>query len=304
MGITHFPHGISSFGVPVYGSGAEICGTVYFVDNNSGHDTNNDGSSWDRPLKTLAKAVTLNNIDIARGSDRWARRNRIYYCADTETYDLLEFPNKCDVIGCGSYDANTQAGITGHHVPANQGNYGTRFFNIWFKGKAVAAPIITLANTTSGAQAIGCTFSAAVSGTCSTIGIQATASPFLKLIGNRFEGPFSTAYIAFGAGEAGGTEIMRNRMTDGAASGIVVNASTTTSWGSFISDNIIKAATLTINDASNTFHVTDNRLISLATVTGYETPAESLVCNAALASNNYLTAANVNFAYPIADTTT
>jgi hypothetical protein len=192
-------------------------------------------------------------------------------------------------------------GITGNHAPVNSGNYGTRFYNIWFKAAAAAAPTITLASTSSGIQFHGCTFSGNAT---STIAIQATASPFLKVIGCRFEGAYATSDITFGAGEAGGTEIIDCRFTDSAASGIVVNASTTTSWGGFIAHNMIKAATVTINDASSLFHVIDNDLISLATVTGYDTPAEALVCNAALASRNYLTAANVNFAYPIADTTT
>jgi hypothetical protein len=292
---------IDNLGMGVEARGA-LGGTVYYVEGNAGNDAW-DGLSIDKPFKTLAKAIAVSNIDINRRA-RWAKRNTIYVFADTLTENLVAFPNKCDIVGCGSYDANTQAGLVGNHVPVNSGNYGTRFLNMWLKGAAAAGPLFTLANTTSGLQLLGNTLSAPVSGTTNTIGVKATASPFLKIIGNRFEGPFSTSYITFGAGEAGGTEILRNRMTDGAASGIVVNASTKTAWGSFIAGNMIKAAGVTINDPSNLFHVIDNDLISLATVTGYETPAEALVCNAALASRNYLTAANVNFAYPIADTTT
>lgn len=289
---------IDNLGMGVEARGA-IGGTVYYVEGNSGKDTN-DGLSIDKAFKTLAKAIAVSNIDINRRA-RWARRNTIYLFSDYTTESLTTFPNKCDVVGCGSYDANTQAGIYGHHAPTNTGNYGTRFLNVWLKSTGAAAPVITLASTTSGFQIGRSTIT--TNGT-TTIGIQATASPFLKVFGNRFEGAFATSNITFGAGEAGGTEIIGNRMTDSAASGIVVNASTTTSWGAFITSNIIKATTLTINDASSLFHVVDNDLISLATVTGYDTPAEALVCNAALASRNYLTAANVNFAYPIADTTT
>lgn len=292
---------IDNLGMGVEARGA-LGGTVYYVEGNAGNDKW-DGLSIDKPFKTLAKAIAVSNVDINRRG-RWAKRNTIYLFADTTTEDLVAFPNKCDVVGCGSYDANTQPGIVGHHAPVNTGNYGTRFFNTWFKTKAHASAMLTLASSTSGFQAIGCTLSGGVSGTKATIGIQATASPFLKVIGCRFEGNFSTSYITFGAGEAGGTVIKDCEMTDGAASGIVVNASTTTLWGGFIRDNIIKAATVTINDAASVFHVVNNDLISLATVTGYETPAEALVCNAALASRNYLTAANVNFAYPISDTTT
>ncbi|MFA5340606.1 MAG: hypothetical protein WC332_02400 [Clostridia bacterium] len=302
MSETNFPNGLTSRGIPLPSAGRDISGSTYFVDNNSGSDSN-DGSSWAKAFKTFAKATAISNIDIARGSDRWARRNTIYYCADTETATIVAFPNKCDVIGCGSYDANKQAGILGNHAPVNAGNYGTRFFNIWFKGPAVASPLVTLASTSSGIEFdSSCVFDA---NALTTTGITATASPFLKVHpGVRFQGAFATAYISIGAGEAGGTEIFGIRATDSAASGIVINASTTTSWGAFIAHNMIKAATVTINDASSLFHVIDNDLISLATVTGYETPAEALVCNAALASRNHLTAANVNFDYPIADTTT
>lgn len=301
MGFTNYPHGITSFGIPIYGNGQQdISGSTYFVDNNSGSDSN-DGSSFEKAFKTLAKAAAVSNVDIARGSDRWARRNTIYYCADTETADLVAFPDKCDVIGVGSYDANTMPGITGNHVPVNSGNYGTRFFNIKFMAPADATPIVTLASTTSGCQFINCWFTAKPT---TTIGIQATASPFLKVIGCRFDGAFVTSYITFGAGEAGGTEIIDCRFTDSAASGIVVNASTTYLWGAFIQRCVIKAATVCLNDASNLFHVTECDFISLASVTGYTSPAEALVNNAALCSRCYLSAANVNFAWPIADTTT
>lgn len=291
-------------------SGADITpganpsgGRDYYVDGNTTNGVK-DGLSWETACSTLAAAITKSNADIALSANRWwAKRNRIFVCADTTSEDLVIFPNKCDVIGVGSYDANTKAGITGHHVPANAGNYGTRFFNIWFKGKAAAAPIVTLASTSSGIQFIGCTFSAAVSGTCSTIGIQATASPFLKIIGCRFEGPFSASYITFGAGEAGGTEIIGNQMVDAAAAGIIVNASTTTLWRALISDNFIQATTLCLDENADLFYYTRNEFITAAAVTaGY---AEALDVNVKRGANNYLTADNVtNVLFPAVDTTT
>lgn len=301
MGVSYFPNGISTPFILGGGySGYDGSGTAYFVDNNFGLDSN-DGSSWERPFKTLAKAVTISNLDIARGSDRWARRNAIYYAADTETADLVAFPNKCDVIGVGSYDANTKPGITGNHVPVNSGNYGTRFINIWFKAPADAAPIVTLASTTSGCQFINCTFSATAT---TTIGIQATASPFLKVIGCRFEGAFVTSYMTFGTGEAGGTEILNNTMFDSAASGIVAGSGMTSSWASLIDGNTISAATLVINDDSNTtglFFVTNNRLISAADSTTLFVAGIDI--NLARAAGNYFTAKDVATIYPILDTT-
>ena len=300
MGYTNFPNGVTSFGIPLPSAGRDISGSTYFVDNNSGLDSN-DGSSWEKAFKTLAKAVTISNLDIARGSDRWARRNTIYYCADTETADLVAFPNKCDVIGCGSYDANDKPGITGNHVPVNSGNYGTRFINIWFKAPADASPIVTLASTTSGCQFIDCVFSATAT---TTIGIQATASPFLKVKGCRFEGAFVTSYITFGTGEAGGTEIAYNTMVDAAASGIVVGSGMTSSWGSTIHDNFISAAVMTINDDSNTtglFYVYRNDIVSAADATTLFVAGIDI--NLARSANNFFTAKDVATVYPILDTT-
>jgi hypothetical protein len=302
MRLTSFPKGIQVCGVPFYGgAGQDNSGTTYFVDNNCGSDSN-DGLSWEAPLKTFARAVVLNNIDIARGSDRWARRNTIYYAADTETATIVAFPNKCDVIGVGSYDANSKPGITGNHAPVNPGNYGTRFFNIWFKGPAVASPIITLANSSSGIQFHGCTFSAT---STTTTAITSTASPFLKIFNCRFEGAVATATISIGAGEAGGTEIVGNDILESAAVGILVNAATTTSWRSVIKDNLIQAATLTVDDNSDLFYIINNRLISAAAVTTIATCAEASDINAKRGSGNYLTADNVtNVLWPYTDTTT
>lgn len=297
MSITAYPNGISSFGSPIYGDGSSLdnSGTKYFVDNNSGND-GNLGDSWEYPLKTLARAVTLNNLDIARGSDRWARRNTIFYCADTEAADLVAFPNKCDVIGCGSYDANSKPGITGNHVPVNAGNYGTRFINIWFKAPADAAPIVTLASSSSGIQFINCTFSATAT---TTHAIQATASPFMKVRGCRFEGAVTTAVISILAGQAGGTEIVGNDILESAAVGILINASTTSSWLSFIKGNFIHAATFCVDDNSDLFALVRNDMVSLA-----DDYATGLDINSALAVGNEYTAPNVAGPYPILDTTT
>lgn len=287
---------IDNLGMGVEERGA-LGGTVYYVENNAGNDKW-DGLSVDTPFKTLAKAIAVSNVDINRRG-RWAKRNTIYYYADYETAALTVWPNKCDVVGCGSYDANTKPGIYGHHVPANTGNYGTRWINVWFKSTGAAGPIVTLANTTSGAQFIGCTLT--TNGT-TTIGIQATASPFLKVIGCRFEGAFATSNITFGAGEAGGTEIIGNTFVDSAAAGIVVNSSTTTSWGAVIKENTICAATLCIDDNADLFYITDNRLISLAASTTAYT--ENMDINIARAAGNYLTTPNIATIYPILDTTT
>lgn len=260
MGVSRFPNGIETpFIIGGGASGYDGSGTAYFVDNNFGSD-NNSGADWDHPLKTFARAVTLNNVDIARGSDRWARRNAIFYAADTETATIVAFPNKCDVIGVGSYDANTMPGITGNHAPVNSGNYGTRFFNIWFKAPAVASPTITIASTSSGIQFQGCVFDG-VAGTVTT-GITATASPFLKVLDCKFIGGFATADISIATGAMIDVEIRRNIMFGSAGVGILTNAGTTVAYGGIIKDNFISSAGICINDASGKFFIVNNRVIT------------------------------------------
>jgi hypothetical protein len=59
MGLTNFPNGITSFGVPVIGScGFMTQGTSYFVKPSTGSNSN-DGKSPDTAVKTLAKALEL-----------------------------------------------------------------------------------------------------------------------------------------------------------------------------------------------------------------------------------------------------
>lgn len=294
MGYTNFPHGITSMGIPILGSRQDISGSTYFVDNNSGSDSN-DGSSWEKAFKTFAKATVISNLDIARGSDRWARRNTIYYAADTETATIVAFPNKCDVIGVGSYDANDKPGITGNHAPVNSGNYGTRFFNILFRGAAVAGPIVTLASTSSGIQFIDCLFDAPVSGTTNTRAILATASPFLKVINCQFRGPYSADYITFGTGEAGGTMVIDNLMQDSADNGIMIGAGTTASWRGLIKGNLIQCADKFIDtQAASVFNVVDNTCIS-----GEALGSSSYVLDLTYAVGNRVTGNDVSATIPV-----
>ena len=263
-------------------------GVDYYVDNNVG--TGGDGLTWKTPMKNLSVAIAASNKSIGLASNRfWARRNRIFFCGDLETVDLTVFPSKCDVIGVGSYDANTQAGIAGNHAPVNASNYGTRFVNIWFKAPAVASPIVTLANTSSGTQFIGCMFDG-ILGTV-TSGILSTAHPFMKVIGCTFQGTFATSCISFGTGEAGGTVIDGNWMAGSASTGIVAAADTTTSFPSIIKENtiVVTDSSVCINDASNLFYCVNNRLINQGTVTAWAHHTAVATVNADFAAGNLCT---------------
>ena len=299
--LTNFPNGITSFGVPIFGGSQDISGSTYFVDNNSGSDSN-DGSSWEKAFKTFAKATTISNLDIARGSDRWARRNTIYYAADTETATLVAFPNKCDVIGVGSYDANKKPGITGIHAPVNAGNYGTRFCNILFKATATASPIITLASTSSGIEFHGCTFDGSA-GTV-TRAILATASPFLVVKNCDFFGTFATGYMAFGTGETAGTLIEGNNMHGSAGLGISTVTGTTSSYQTIIKGNFISVTStgLIIDDDANggagILYVLNNTCMNGATLTNAAGWTGGFDVNAARCVGNTLTGADITVNAP------
>jgi len=66
VGLTNFPNGITSFGMPVIGGGLPpTFGNVYFVDYTNGND-GNSGKSPEAAVKTLSKAhdlCTTNNND-------------------------------------------------------------------------------------------------------------------------------------------------------------------------------------------------------------------------------------------------
>ena len=65
MGLTHYPRGVSSFGMPQIGAGGHFTtGNVFFVDSGaSGASDGNLGDSPDKPLATLNGAITRATAD-------------------------------------------------------------------------------------------------------------------------------------------------------------------------------------------------------------------------------------------------
>jgi hypothetical protein len=256
----------------------------FYVDGNV---TATGSGSPDHPFATLAEAIAASDAAITSSTKRWwARRNKIFVVGDALSENLVKFPTKCDVIGCGSYDGYTKAGLSGRHLPVGE-SYGTRFFNMHFKAVAHASPIITLTNAASGFTTIGCTFDGTL-GTM-TSAILATASPFLNVIDCDFMGTFVTSYLSFGTGQAGGARILNNRMLGTAAKGIVCAADMTASWMPLIDGNVLKATGLTIDDDSDLFFVTNNRLMTTANI---GTTTDGYDFNLALACGNILTGLN------------
>lgn len=235
-------------------------GQDYFVDGNV--VSSGDGLSWDAAYKTLTEAITASNISIALTANRWwARRNRIFVVADSLTETLVAYPTKTDIIGLGSFNGNTQPGLTGHHVPAVE-SYGTRWFNMHFTAVAAAAPIHTLAgaSSVSGCKFYDCTFDATI-GTV-TSAILATASPGLEVINCEMIGAFATSYITFGTGEAGRANIEGNRMSGSLGTGVALGAGTTSSWGMWMKNNDIQCVGLWVDDDADILHIINNRALT------------------------------------------
>jgi len=292
---TNFAKGLSVYGIPVLGSGGQdISGTTYFVDGNFGLDSNN-GFGWDTPFQTLARAMAVSHADIARGSDRWARRNTIYIAGDWFEEDLVLGCQKTDIIGVGSADGFKGAGITGSHAFATTTAHGLRWFNVNFRPSG-ADDIHTLTATTVAQEFHGCRFHAAGTGTAVSA-IDATASNFLKVEDCDFTGAFSGDVIDIGAGAIDELRILRNKIIGGANDGIIVTDTTTITGGrmGLIQGNDIYVNNITISDgADSTIVVNDNRCVTAAAYGG-----TSHVITVEFAANNYVTANGASYRIPI-----
>lgn len=258
-------------GFEIDNAGGVSTGKVIYVDGN--RLANGDGTNWENAYNDLPSALADSHADIADGTQRgWADRNKIYVKADAFTADLTLLAQKTDVIGVGSYDANTQPGLIGNHVIDGTNYAGCRFFNFRFS-EVDSGAMWTVPTTQSGLGFIGCTFDGRVN--TPTHGIISTASYMLHVIGCRFIGPvdttFTTACIELAAGASDDNIFIGNEMHGGL--GIVINASTTTPAGNIvIRDNFIDAKTLCVDDNSDLAAMVNNRFVSVAADGGVTAP--------------------------------
>ena len=285
-------------GVPVIGAPLlDSSGTIYFCDGNSGNDSNN-GKSWSKAKKTLASVFAASHADIARGADRWARRNTIFIAGDSFTETLVMLPQKTDVIGVGSKDQFKNACIRGNHAPVNAG-VGCRLINVGFE-PTTAADIMTLTSVCHGAEFIGCEFRA-VGGATAVSAIDTTACTEVKVLGCNFVGAFSGDVIDIGEGAVDGMRIIGNTIIGGANDGIVVTGTTTVTTGrlGLIADNTIYTVACTINDGDDdTFIISGNNLVSDAA-----TGTASLNVDTRFSANNWITDASKAGPWPRLDDT-
>ena len=269
-------------------------GKVYYVDNNSGVDTNN-GESWRHAVLTIAKALELSHAEIAR-SPHYADRNTIFVRGDDFDEDWTDLAQKTDVVGVGSDDGNKGPRILGNHVidaVATGYNYmGCRFINMTFVNQT-AADIFVVPTGHHGLEWIGCRFESN-SSTLAPSALDITQCSDTRIVGCEFISSvnpmWASGAIDFGAGLCQNTDILDNFID--AAIGITIDSSAT-GLSSRIEGNTIHASTLTIDDNSDVFWIANNTLISEADfgVASYDFTDDQ-------AAGNTLRADNGAFAIP------
>ena len=98
MTLTAFPNGVSSFGIPVFGTIPAIKGTYFFVEPTIGSD-GNKGDDASRPLKSFKKAYDLCTDKAGDGIVIFSHGNT---SADTSSYLLAELTwDKSDITMVG-----------------------------------------------------------------------------------------------------------------------------------------------------------------------------------------------------------
>jgi hypothetical protein len=142
MGLTNFPNGVSSFGMPVLGSGGIMTtGNVFFVDSGAakGKDSADRGSS-ETPFLTLDYAVgrcTANNGDVIFVMPGHAENLAADSAVDIDVAGIT-------VVGLGSGAARpTFTFITAVTADFKLAAASTRIYNLLFKGgiDALTGPI-------------------------------------------------------------------------------------------------------------------------------------------------------------------
>ena len=236
-------------------------GADYFVDLNvtAAAALTADGSSWATAYQTIAAAITASNVSIGLAANRWwARRNRIFVAGDGIEEDLTVLPEKCDIIGVGT-DLYPFPRVIGHHNIAVLA-VGCRFINMGFQCDQ-AGDLFIIPASCHGLQFVGCTFVPATGGT--TKALEITDCALVKILDCRFDVMTGVMTKIFAVAISIEGTVCHETVIDGnvitATAGIAVVEVGAAAFGSIISNNIIRATDLAIDDNSDDFMVVNNR---------------------------------------------
>jgi hypothetical protein len=240
--------------------------SVYYVDGNCGVDGRTGKGGWKNAVKTLTHAILISNADIASGKFGYAARNVIFARGDAFVENLTTLPNKCDLIGVGSYNAHPFPGITGVH-PIGSGTYmGTRLINLYFDFAGDAASnLLTVPTTTSGLKVVHCTFDGKGT-TPAGSAIVGTGLAQFEIVDCHFKGAYSDSVIELLSGEFNDL-LIKGNLVQGADVGIEIVAATTSEGKGWIVDNYVHTTGVGIKDSSGIMGVVNNRVITAAALT-------------------------------------
>ena len=292
MGLTNFPNGITSFGVPIFGGGQQdISGNAFFVDANV-LTSGGDGKSWDTAYKTIAAGLAAADTDIGLSSNRaWARRNTVFYCGDDISETLVLAAEKTDLIGVGS-DGGSFPRVTGNFTIGTAVS-GFRIINMGFVPTTIA-PVITFPTAMHGWELHHCHLYKVEDLLNSAQLLSTDCRDFVMKHTNIY--PDSSAVKStIGFNVAGTTNgVGRARIEDCLIVGVeAFNVVDTSAYfeGALCKNTTFIADALCIDDNSDAFAFVDCRLITAATITGIA-GGGVVDWNPALIAGNYATGAD------------
>ncbi len=242
-----------------YGFG--IQGEVFFVDSYAGSD-GNDGLSWANPFKTVAVGITASNAYIS--AKHYNDRNTIFIKGSFDE-DLTTMPQKADIVGVGSTNAEPRARIVGTQAPTDTA-WGTRIFGVWFNDDGASA---TFTLTAGGCQFHNCWFQG-VGATVGTYGLYITNPEqvvvkdciFSSYLDNRF----STAAIALIADGQYNNVLVEGNHIEGVKGIYCTDNALNNHFNATIKNNFIRATTQCIDDNTDDYFIVGNRMITDATM--------------------------------------
>lgn len=151
MGLTNFPNGITSMGIPIMGGGPPpIPGTYYHVNPRIGSN-GNKGTDSNKPLASIVKAEDLLTTNVGDGIMVWSQGNT---SANTTSY--LSSALTFDKNGCVVYGVHSGTMVAGRARVANASGSNTLANMITISGSNNAFYNLHVANYGSGAAALGC----------------------------------------------------------------------------------------------------------------------------------------------------
>jgi len=269
-------------------------GQVYFVECNAGSDSNS-GADWDHAFKTLAFAIGVSNTNIAAGSSGWASRNTIFLKGDACDEDLATGATKCDIVGCGSCDAQPRARILGTHAfTGSSAMMAMRFFNIEFWNDSADANLTF--TTSDGIAFHNCVFTAGGGSTYAIAWVGATGNDITIencIFRPKSDGTkFATAAILLDQVTCNGL-VIRNNIIDGT---VGIDIDCTNLRQAYIDNNVIRATGFVIDDESELAVVTNNKMI---TAGANSSETDVIQIGTGLAAGNILTGSTDTQNYPI-----